>query len=146
MKSKQDIAVAKFLEGYHCSQAVFYSFCDDLGFEKNSALKIACGFGGGMGSKGEVCGAITGGIMVIGAKYGRGENEDRTASNLTFTKTRELMDKFTDKHGTYICRKILNGCDLTTKEGFKIFKENDLYNKICVPCVQSAVEILENII
>jgi len=63
----------------------------------------------------------------------------------TYVKTRELMDQFAEKHGTFICRKLLHGCELTTEEGQKHFKENDLLNKICAPCVQSVVEILENI-
>jgi len=74
MKPKRDIAVSKFLEGYNCAQSIFYSFCDDLRFEKNNALKMACGFGVGMGRKEEVCGALSGGIIVIGAKHGRGRN------------------------------------------------------------------------
>jgi hypothetical protein len=49
MKTKSEIAVEKFLGGYNCAQSVLYSFCDDLGFEKNIALKLACGFGAGMG-------------------------------------------------------------------------------------------------
>ena len=145
MISKRDIAVSKFLEGYDCAQSVFYAYCDDLGFDKNTALKMASGFGGGMACKGEVCGAVTGGIIVIGARYGRGEGADRTATDLTFAKTRELMDRFAVRHGTFICRELLNGCELTTKEGRKTFKDTDLLNKICVPCVESAVEILENI-
>ena len=124
---------------------MFYAYCDDLGFDRNAALKIASGFGGGMACKGEVCGAVTGGIIVIGVKHGRGEEADRAATDLTFAKTRELMDRFVDRHGTFICRELLKGCELTTKEGWKMFKENDLLNKICVPCVESVVEILENI-
>ena len=77
MESKSEIALAKFAEGFNCAQSVFYSFCDDLQFEKNTALKMACGFGGGMGRNGEVCGAVTGGILAIGTKYGRGEKDDR---------------------------------------------------------------------
>jgi C_GCAxxG_C_C family probable redox protein len=99
-----------------------------------------------MGRKEEVCGAVTGGIIVIGNKYGRGEKDDRTATELTYKKTRELMDYFANKHGSFICRKLLNGCELTTEEGQKQLKENDLLNKVCKPCVQSVVEILENII
>jgi len=56
------------------------------------------------------------------------------------------MDKFAEKHGTYICRELLNGCELTTEEGQKIFMENDMLNKICVQCVKSVVSILEEII
>ncbi len=144
--TKSEQAVSKFLEGYNCAQSVFYSFCDDFGFEKSNALKIACGFGAGMGRKEEVCGAVTGGIIVLSAKYGRVERDDRPAQEMTYKKTRELMDKFAQKHGTYICRQLLNGCELTLEEGQKSFRENDMLNKICVPCVQSVVNILEEII
>ncbi|OPY78866.1 MAG: putative redox-active protein (C_GCAxxG_C_C) [Syntrophorhabdus sp. PtaU1.Bin153] len=145
MQTKRDIAVAKFQEGYNCAQSVVYSYCDDLGLDKNSALKMACGFGGGMGCKEEVCGAVTGGIMVIGARYGRGEKDDRKAAELTYAKTQELMDQFVERHGTFICRTLLNGCDLMTKEGRKYIKENNLQNKVCTPCLQSVIEILANI-
>lgn len=92
--TKSEQAVSKFLEGYNCAQSVFYSFCDDLGFEKSTALKIACGFGAGMGRKEEVCGAVTGGIIVISAKYGRVEKDDRPAQEITYKKTRDLMEQF----------------------------------------------------
>lgn len=143
---KSAAAVDKFLEGYNCAQSVIYSFCDDLKLEKNIALKIACGFGAGMGRKEEVCGAITGGIMVIGMKYGRGENQDPTKTDQTYQKTRELMDKFVEKQNTYICRQLIEGCELTTTEGQNKFKEKDLKIKVCKQCVSSVVEILEEII
>jgi C_GCAxxG_C_C family probable redox protein len=139
-------AVLKFAGGYNCAQSVLFSFCDDLTLDKDKALKLACGFGAGMGRKKEVCGAVSGGIMVIGAKYGRGENNDRKATEITYVKIRELMEQFSQKHGTYICRKLLNDCELTTEEGQKHFKENGLSNKTCKPCVQSVVEILESIL
>ena len=145
MKNRTEIAVAKFSEGYNCAQSVFYSFCDALRFDKNTALKMACGFGAGMGRKEEVCGAVTGGIIVIGAKYGRGERDDRTATELTYKKTRELMDRFEKRHGTFICRKLLSGCELATEEGQKHFKENHLAHTVCKPCVRSVVEILGDI-
>ena len=125
---------------------MLYAFREESDLPEETALKITCGLGAGMGRKEEVCGAVTGGIIVIGAKYGRGVNDDRTATEKTYAKTRELMDKFTKRHGTFICRKLLNGCELTTEEGQKQFKENDLLNKTCKPCVQSVVEILEGIV
>jgi C_GCAxxG_C_C family probable redox protein len=146
MMTRIEQAVSKMIEGYNCAQSVLFSFCDDLQVEKNSALKLVCGLGAGMGRKAEVCGAVTGGIVVIGAKFGRGEKDNRTATELTYRRTRDLMDKFAEKHGTYICRKLLHDCDLATEKGQKYFKENDLLNKVCVPCVQSVVEFLEHII
>ena len=125
---------------------MLYAFREESDLPEEAALKITCGLGAGMGRKEEVCGAVTGGIIVIGAKYGRGVNDDRTATEETYAKTRELMDQFAKRHGTFICRKLLNGCELTTEEGQKQFKENDLLNKTCKPCVQSVVEILEGIV
>ncbi len=141
--TKSERAVSKFTEGYNCAQSVFYAFCEDLGLDQDAALKLACGFGAGMGRKGEVCGAVTGGILALGARYGRGEGENRLVTDATYVRVRRLMDQFASRNGTCICRQLLNGSDLTTEEGQKYFKENDLLNKVCKPCVQSAVEILE---
>jgi C_GCAxxG_C_C family probable redox protein len=145
MKSKREVATEKFQEGFNCAQSVFYSFCDDLKFEKETALKLACGLGAGMGLKGEVCGAVSGGIIVLGLKYGSNKKNEEAATYFTYAKTRELMDQFAARHGTCICRELLNGCDLTTEAGQKHFFENDLINKSCKPCVQSVVEILEKV-
>ncbi len=99
-----------------------------------------------MARKEEVCGAVTGGILVIGLKHGRGENDDRTAMENTYLKTRNLMDGISEKHGTFICRQLLNGLELTTEEGLKFFKENELLKKTCKPCVETVAEILESIV
>jgi C_GCAxxG_C_C family probable redox protein len=146
METKSEIAVRKLLEGYNCAQSILYSFCDDFGFDRNMALKFSCGFGAGMGRKGEVCGAVTGGILVLGLKYGRGENEDVAAKEMTYSKTFELMECFTERHGTFLCRGLLHGCNLTTEEGQQYFKDNDLLNKACKACVKSVVEILDEIL
>lgn len=143
---RKEIAEAKFLEGYNCAQSVVYSFSDELGIDKNLALKLACGFGAGMGRKEEVCGAVSGGILVIGIKYGRGENQDRSLMEHTYQKTCELVDRFVIKHGSVNCRKLLGGCDLTTYEGQKDFKEKDLFNTVCNKCVCNVVEIIEDML
>ncbi len=145
MKTKSEIAVSKFNEGFNCAQAVVFSFCDDLNFDKDTALNVACGFGAGMGRKEEVCGAVTGSIIALGIKYGRTELSDTVSTETTYQKTRELMDGFELKHGSVICRKLLGGVELTTEKGQKQFKEMDLRNKVCVHCVRNAVEILEEI-
>jgi C_GCAxxG_C_C family probable redox protein len=146
MNKKSEIAAQKFLTGYNCAQSVLYAFSDDLLIDKNTALKLACGFGGGMGRKGEVCGAVTGGIIVIGIKIGRGENDDRSIMDFTYQRTRDLMDRFAAKHGTCICRNLLDGCELTTEAGQKRFFENGYRETVCVPCIKDVVEILEELI
>ncbi|HHT97360.1 MAG TPA: C_GCAxxG_C_C family protein [Clostridiales bacterium] len=143
---KSEIAINKFLAGYNCSQSVFYSFCDYLNFDKDTALKVSCGFGAGMGRKEEVCGAVSGGIMVLGVLYGRGDCNDSLLTENTYRKTRLLINNFVEKHNTVICRELLEGCDLTTPRGKKEFKEKDLLNNVCKECVGIVVDIVEDII
>jgi len=146
MKPRNEIATEKFLAGYNCAQAVLYSFCDELRFDKDAALKLACGFGVGMARRQEVCGAVSGGILAIGLKYGRGERQERTITEETYRKVRELMWQFESKLGSCFCRTLLMGCDLNTPEGQRAFKDHDLGNKICKPCVQTVVDSLEKIL
>ena len=146
MNNKTETALQKFASGYNCAQAVLYACSDDVNVDKNIALKISCGFGAGMGRKQEVCGAVTGGIIAIGAKYGRGEDDEQSATEKTYEKTKELLDKFQTKHGTIICLELLDGCNLMTEKGQKYFQENRLKNKICSECVRSVIQILEEIL
>jgi hypothetical protein len=67
-------------------------------------------------------------------------------SETTYRKTIELMDSFTRQYETCLCRQLLNGCDLTTEEGRRQFKENDFRNKICRGYVKSVVEIVEDLL
>jgi C_GCAxxG_C_C family probable redox protein len=99
-----------------------------------------------MARKQEVCGAVTGGIIALGLKHGRGEGQDRTPTEETYRKVRELMSQFESKHGTCICRMLLKGCDLATPGGQRDFKEKDLLNKTCKGCVTTVVETLEKIL
>jgi C_GCAxxG_C_C family probable redox protein len=139
------LTVAKdiFLKGYNCTQSILYAFRKELDIPEEIALKISCGLGAGMARRGEVCGAVTGGILVLGMRHGRGLNEDSTATETTYAKTQELMNIFASKHGSCFCRQLLKGCDLTTQDGQRTFKEKDYLNQICASCVQSVVEILE---
>jgi C_GCAxxG_C_C family probable redox protein len=134
-----------FSKGFNCAQSILYAFRTESDLSEETALKISCGLGAGMGRKGEVCGAVTGGIMVLGMRHGKGASDDRAAMETTYSKTQELINLFTLKHGSCICRQLLNGCKLTTEEGQRSFKENEYLNKVCKKCVHSVVEILEQI-
>jgi C_GCAxxG_C_C family probable redox protein len=146
MKTKSEVAVEKFLAGYNCAQSVLYACGPELGLDGETALKVATGLGAGMGLRGEVCGALTGGILALGLKYGRGGQQDRSATEQTYRKTQELMARFEQRHGACACRVLLDGCDLRTEEGRQHFKERDLLHKTCVRCVQTVVEELAEMV
>ena len=49
MTKHEALARANFLEGYNCAQAVLLAFAEDAGLEKDTALRLASSFGGGIG-------------------------------------------------------------------------------------------------
>lgn len=136
MKSIDD-AVKLFGDGYVCSQAVFAAFSQDLGLSKNQALKIGACFGSGM-RKGEVCGACTGALMALGLKYG----ESKSKSNEVCEK---FLDEFKKENGSFICRDLLE-CDISTEEGVKYARDNNLFKDFCPKMVESAAKITNDIL
>ncbi len=143
MADKAQSAVDKFAEGYNCAQSIVFAFRDECGLSEDAALKVSCGFGAGMGRKQEVCGAVAGGIMVLGLRRGRGAQDGRSVTEDLYPMTREFMDRFAIRNGSYLCRNLLSGCELTSEEGQRRFKEDGLFEKVCKQCVRSAAEILQ---
>jgi len=146
MSTLSDMAAEKFLSGLNCAQAVVWPFCNDINLDSFTARNIACGFGAGISKRQETCGAVTGGIMVIGMLLGIRGAQDRSTTEDTYEMCNEFMRRFEEIHGSCKCRKLLGGCDLNTEEGRRTMKKLDLRNKTCKVCVQSAVEILEKMI
>ena len=66
MSQKSDEALTLFKGGQFCSQAVLSVFCDELDLSPLLALKVASGFGGGMGRMGKTCGVVTGAFIALG--------------------------------------------------------------------------------
>ncbi len=146
MKNKSEAAVEMMAAGYNCAQSTLSVFCADLNFDRENALKLASGFGGGLARKQEVCGAVSGAVMALGLKYGRVLADDKAATENTYQRVGEFMKRFSDKNGSCLCRKLLNGYDLQTEEGRRKYKEDGLAEKICRPLVADAVSFLEDLL
>lgn len=101
-----DKAEEYFCNNFNCSQAVFTGFATELGLDEKLALKISTQFGGGA-RKGEMCGAVSGALMVLGLKYGHCHAEDmERIKELNLFKTicpkmircaTELVEQFDEK-------------------------------------------------
>ena len=142
MKSQDSAEL--FRNGFLCSQSILAACCDNYGLDKNSALKIANGFGSGMRCA-EICGAVSGAVLVIGLKYGYTNAKDRTAKKLCDAKVEEFVRVFTERNkGCILCRDIL-GCDVTTLEGRQKAIDEKLFTTICMDTVVSAATILEEL-
>jgi len=143
MSGLSEQAVERFHEGYNCAQAVLSVFSEKYGMKKEDAYRIATGFGGGMRC-GEACGAVTGGILVIGLKYGNSTLEEGNTKMLCYEKTTEFTNVFRERKGSVVCRDLL-GCDIRKPDERKYATENGLFKSICPDLIKEAVEILEEL-
>ncbi len=141
MTKRSEEAVSRFMTGYNCAQATSSVFAADLGVPEDVILRAAAGFGGGMGRTGGACGAVTGAILVIGLAAGGTEKE---AKDETYALVREFVARFSARNGTISCTGLL-GCDLSTEEGLKRSREENLTRTVCPGYIRDAVEILEEI-
>jgi C_GCAxxG_C_C family probable redox protein len=137
-------AKALYEEGFSCAPAVLATYCEQFGLERDKALKIATGFGGGM-NLGQTCGAVTGAIMVIGLKYGKTKASDQESKAKTFEAVKLFTDKFKARYGSIECKGLL-GCDITTPEGSKEARDKKLFSTICAEYVGTAAEILDEVL
>ncbi|MBN1790485.1 MAG: C_GCAxxG_C_C family protein [Bacteroidales bacterium] len=141
----EQIAITDFRGGLNCSQAVLTAFADDLQLDKNLALSIACGFGGGMGRLQETCGAVTGSFMVMGVHNCRKYTDNRERKEKTYAMVQEFSRRFKSIHGTLDCIDLLHA-DLKTNEGKQYIKDNNLYEVVCEKCITDAIHILGDVI
>ena len=101
-------AAELFLEGRSCSQAVVLAFSDLTGLDDHFAAKMAASFGGGMGRMREVCGAVSGMLIVMGLLYGYDDpGENDCNKKAYYPDVQKLMKGFQAECGSYICREIL---------------------------------------
>ena len=104
-----------FRNGLNCSECVMTAMLAnfDTGLPKE-VIKLATGFGGGMGHTKNTCGAITGAVMGLSALVGR---EDPMAKETMAERVQELqqgiypiigkmVNEIKDEYGTLICSEL----------------------------------------
>lgn len=100
-------AAELFLSGYNCAQTVAVAFSDVTGLSEEFSAKMASSFGGGMGRMREVCGAVSGMLMVAGLLYGYDTAGDDIAKKAHYTLVQALAADFRAQTGSIVCREIL---------------------------------------
>jgi len=138
-------AVAAFDEGFNCSQSVFAAWASELGLDRETALRVATAFGGGMAHRGDTCGAVTGAFMAIGLKNGRLRADDEETRDRAYSVVGQFVQEFESRHGSIVCRELL-GFDISTPEGMEQVSQNDLAATRCPNFVRDAAEILHQIL
>ena len=143
--TKAEEAVQLFKKNFNCAQSVFSTFSPELGLEREIAWRIATPFGGGLSHLCEVCGAVSGALMVIGLKYGMAKDGDLQAKERSYALSQEFSMRFTAKHESINCQKLI-GYDLDNPTEYEAAKKEGVFDNVCTKFVRDAVEILEDIL
>lgn len=121
-------------KGFNCAQSVVLPFCDELGIDKDTALKALEGFGSGMGSTNYVCGALSGAVFITGLCHSNSSyKEGAVSKHDTYALCSDVTAAFVKECGSECCRT-LKGLD-TGKP-----------LKPCDECVAVAAKIAERVL
>lgn len=142
--NREESAVGIFSEGLNCAQAVLEVFADKTGLERDQAFRVASCFGGGM-RKGEVCGAVTGALMVLGMMGGYTSGADADAKKRSNARAVDFLGRFSKSQGSIICKELL-GDDLSSIAGMEKLIRSGAFVTECPKYVAEAVRILEEML
>lgn len=134
-------ASERFAQGFSCSQAIFSAFASRFGLSDDLALKLSSPFGGGIARHGQVCGALTGALMVLGLQKGNVIPEDKEN---TYRIAGEFVRLFKERHGSILCNELI-GYDISTSAGLQTAREKNLFTTICPALVKETTELLAEI-
>ena len=98
-----------FTDGYNCAQAVLCAFDDVTHLPQETAAKIASGFGGGIGRMREVCGAVSGAVMVLDMVGGYFDPKAAAEKTAHYARVQEFARRYRAETGSIICRELLQG-------------------------------------
>lgn len=134
-------AAELFLQGYNCAQAIAVAFSDVTGLDKDFSARMASSFGGGMGRMREVCGAVSGMLMVAGLLYGYDTPDDDVSKKAHYTRVQQLAGAFREENGSIVCREILKN---PPSDPAPSPRTAEYYaQRPCARMVYSAAEILD---
>ena len=138
------LAAELFVRGYNCAQAIAVAFCDETGMDRDYAAKMASSFGGGMGRMREVCGAVSGMLLVAGLLYGYDDPKATREKRELYAQVQAMAGRFREELGSIICRDLLKNPPSDpnpTPRTEQFYKERP-----CARMVKTAARIMEEFI
>ena len=139
-----DYAVDLFVQGYNCAQAVAAAFGDLTGLDEKTAARMASCFGGGMGRMREVCGAVSGMLLVAGLLYGYDDPKATTEKRELYAQVQAMAGQFRAELGSIVCRDLLKNPPSDpnpTPRTAEFYK-----NRPCARMVETAARIMDEFI
>ncbi len=144
LESRIQQAVEYFMQGYGCNQAVVAAFADLYGIDKDTALRIGAGFGGGIGRLRMICGAASAMVTLVGLQCGSTDPADNNAKAHCYEMVRLLLDRFKERNSSIICAEILanSKCSPSTESHVPDERNAEYYKaRPCARKVESAARI-----
>ncbi len=130
-----------FCQGYTCAEAVYLAFAEREGFYSDAAMKFQSLLGGGICNQGGMCGALFGGLAVIAARESSVQAADRVSRSQANSTGTKLMEAFNRRHASVYCID-LTGTNFQDAEQVKLFVENNVAEKACLPALMSVTDWL----
>ena len=135
------LAVENLKAGYSCAEALLIAYGPGLGLSPALSFKLASGFGGGMGLRGDTCGVVTAAYMIIGLKCGAAKVNDAYSRQLSYETVAAFGERFESLHGSTQCRELTGEADITDPRWRAQIRETNRVPQL----VSDAVLILEEL-
>ena len=138
-----------FESGAQCAQAAFGAFCDFTGISGDDALALAASFGGGVGRMREVCGALSGILMVVGYRYGRyalGTEQTAADKDRHYRLTQYVSAEFKRRVGSVLCYRLLDLPHAAQVPVSQPRTEQFYQSRPCLDIVLAAVDVLDELL
>lgn len=143
MTQHESLAKELFQSGYNCSQAVFCAFSDVTGLDTKLCARLSSSLGGGIARMREVCGAVSGMALVMGALFGDYDSTDGEAKKAHYARVRIVVERFQNEVGSIVCRVLL-GEEGSDNSPVPSARTKQYYEKRpCVELVGLAARILD---
>lgn len=142
-ESRAGKAVATFKEGYNCAQAVFTTYADCFGMDRETALKMSSAMGAGVGRMREVCGAVSSMAMLAGLKEGNDDPCSQEGKKHIYALVRRMSDRLKEEHGSIICRELLGIAKMEESAEPSVRTEEFYATRPCVRIIECASRIIE---
>lgn len=136
-------AKENFKKGYNCAQAVVLAFSDLIDTDEKTALRIAAPFGGGVGRMREVCGTVSGMMMVLGAIFYDPSRITTEEKSSLYAREQDVAARFRARNGSIICRELLAGVKTDDSPNAEARTEAYYKKRPCADLCEMAADILE---
>jgi len=129
----------------NCAQTILSTYCDVFGMDHLLALRLAQGFGRGMGRGENNCGSVSGAYLVIGLACKLSVEDPRKTVDKTYELIQEFNRLFSALHSSLVCRDLL-GMDISTPEGLAEARSKGIFTTRCPVFVKDSARILETLL